>query len=173
MFRYSLIILFLSLFSLSSYSVESSITAGTTLKVRIAEPIDSRVRKAGYRVKVTIDSEVKKDGKVVIKSGSKAQALINKIHKGGRGSMAPEIILTLIRAQVNNRQTSIQSFAVAGKGTTAERKNVGEVDENENIVISRDGTKITTSIPIITTGYDMLITEGTIVYFILKEPIAL
>jgi hypothetical protein len=57
----------------------NSITAGTTLKVRMAEAINSRVRKPGYRVKVTIEDETKKAGKVVIKSDSEIQAMITKI----------------------------------------------------------------------------------------------
>ena len=178
MFRYySLLILFLSLFSIPSYSIEytpkNSIVAGTTLKIRLAEPIDSRIRKVGYRVKVTVDSDIKVAGKVVIKSGSKAQAMITEIHKVGRNSRAAEIILILTKVNINNRQVSIHSFPIAGKGTTNERKEVGNIDENENIVISKQGEKITTSISIITKDYDITVAEGSVVYFILKEPIFL
>ena len=158
MLRYSwLVMLFLSLLSLSSYAVENSITAGTTLKVKMAEPIDSRVRKGGYRFKVTIEGDIKVDKKTVIKSGSKAKAMINKIQKSGRGQHAPEIVVTLTNLYVNNRQVAIQTFPIAGKGTTSERKNVGEVDENENVVIGKQGEKITTSIPLITKGYDLIL----------------
>lgn len=72
---------------------------------------------------------------MVIKSDSKAQEIINKIGKGRRGGSAPEIILTLTTRQVNNRRVNINSFPIAGKGTTNERKEIGEVDKNKNIVI--------------------------------------
>jgi len=173
MLRCALIVLFLNLFCSPAYSVENSITAGTTLKARMAEPIDSRVRKGGYRFKVTIEGDIKVGQKTVIKSGSKAQAIINKIQKSGRARQAPEIVVTLTAVNVNNRQTAIETFPIAGKGTTSERKKVGEVDENENLVIDKQGEKITTSIPLITKGYDIILSEGTVLYFILKEPIAL
>jgi hypothetical protein len=149
------------------------ITTGTTLKVRMAEPINSRVRKPSYSVKVTIENEIKKAGKVVIKPGSKAQALITKIKKARRGSGATEIIMRLTRVYVNNRQVDVTSFSIAGKGTTSEPKDVGVTDENKNTVIGKQGAKITTSIPVITKGYDIIISEGTVVYFILKDPILL
>lgn len=173
MLRYScFLLLFLNLFSLPSYSAQpNTITAGTTLKVRFAEPVDSKVRNAGYRVKVTVDSEIEIDGKVVIKAGSQAQAMINKIGRSGRGKNAPEIIVSLTNISVNNRTVNISSFPIAGKGTTSERKEVGQVDDNENIVIGKQGEKITTSIPVMAKGYDITISEGTAVYFILKEPI--
>ncbi|PKG38208.1 hypothetical protein [Psychromonas sp. Urea-02u-13] len=178
MFRYSsLLILFFSFFTTPSYSTEkipeNSIIAGTTLKVRLAEPIDSRTRRAGYRVKMKVDTDIEVAGKVVIKSGSTAQAIINKIRKAGRGSHAPEIILTLTKLSVNNRQVNVQSFPIAGKGTTNERKEVGHVDENENIVFGKQGEKITASIAVITKGADIIVSEGSVVYFILKETIPL
>ena len=112
-------------------------------------------------------------GKVVIKSGSSAQAIIKKIRKAGRGSHAPEIILTLTKLTINNRQVNVQSFPIAGKGTTNERKEVGKIDKNENVVIDKQGEKITTSIAVITKGADIIVSEGSVVYFILKEPIPL
>ncbi len=173
MLRYLLIVLFLNLFSNSVYSVENSISAGSTIKARMAEPIDSRVRQAGYHFKVTIEGDINIDNKTVIKSGSKAQAIINKIQKSGKGKQAPEIVVSLTRLNLNNRQTAIHTFPIAGKGTKKKKKKVGEVDENENVVIGKQGKKITTSIPIITKGYDLILSEGTVLYFILKEPIAL
>jgi hypothetical protein len=120
-----------------------------------------------------VDSDITVAGKVVIKSGSTAQAIINKIRKAGRSSHAPEIILTLTKLSVNNRQVNVRSFPIAGKGTTNERKEVGKIDENENIVIGKQGEKITTSIPVITKGYDIIVSEGSVIYFILKEAIFL
>ncbi|WP_028866563.1 hypothetical protein [Psychromonas hadalis] len=170
--RYSwLVMLCLNLFSLPSYSVENSISAGTTIKVKMAEPIDSRVRKAGYRFNVTIEGDIKIAQKVIIKSGSKAQAIINKIQKSGRGKAPPEIIVTLSAVQVNNRQVNIQTFLIAGKGTTTQRKVLGTVDKNENIVMGQNREKITTSIPLRTEGYNITLAEGTTLYFILKEPL--
>ena len=156
-----------------SYSTENSITAGTTLKVKMAEPIDSRVRKAGYRFKVTIATDIKKDQQVIIKSGSQAQAIINKIKKSARGQDAPEIVITLIALKANNRQVTVETLPLAGKGTTNERKELGQIDENEDVVIGKQGQKISASIPLQTKGYDFTLSEGTTLYFILKEPIPL
>lgn len=172
--RALLICLFsLSLFSMPTISAENTIIAGSTIKVKMAEQIDSRVRKAGYRFNVTIAGDITRDKKVIIKSGSQAQAVINKIKKSGRGQAAPEIIVTLTALRANNRQVNIVTHPIAGKGSTNERKQVGEIDENEYVVIDQQGEKITASIPLQSKGYDFILSEGTTLYFILKEPIAL
>lgn len=170
---FTLLLLLLPLISAPSFSAENSIAAGTTIKVRMAESIDSRVRKAGYRFKVTVDSDISNTGRVVIKSGSQAQAIVNQIGRSGKGQKAPEIIVTLTMLRINNRQINIETFPIAGKGTTKERKAVGVIDENENIVVGKQGEAISASIPLQTKGYDLILTEATILYFILKEPIAL
>ncbi|GLS90874.1 hypothetical protein GCM10007916_19410 [Psychromonas marina] len=159
--------------SFISYAAEATITAGTTIKTRLAEPIDSRVRSTGYRFRITVDSDIERQGKVIIKAGSKAQAMITHMQKSGKGLAPPAIVVALATLTINNRRINVESFQTAGKGTSSERKEIGEIDENENLVIGKRGEQITTTIPVITKGYDLMLNEGTVIYFILKEPIVL
>jgi len=171
--RYIFVLLLSFNFIALPISANTTINAGTTIKTRMAEPIDSRVRKVGYKFKMTIDSTIEKEGKILIKSGSNAQAMITHIQKSSRTAEAPEIIITLTKVTIGNRQRDVNSFQVAGKGENNKRKEVGEIDENEHIVINQQGEKLTASIPVMTKGYNLILTQGTVVYFILKEPITL
>ena len=81
--------------------------------------------------------------------------------------------MTLTTLNINNRQINVESFQTAGKGTSRERKEIGYIDEYENVVLGRQGEQITAAIPVITRGYDILLAEGTVIYFILKTPIPL
>lgn len=160
-------------FAVITHATESEISAGTTIKTRLAEQIDSRMRSSGYRFRLTIDSDIEKNGRVVIKSGSKAQATITNITKSGKGLAPASIIVTLTTLNMKNRQINVESFQTAGKGTSNERQEVGYIDEYESVVFGRQGEQITAAIPVITRGYDILLAEGTVIYFILKEPIPL
>lgn len=172
MFKLFIFMLFTSL-SFISHATASTITAGTTIKARLAEPIDSRLRSTGYRFRLTVDSDITQHEKVLIKSGSKAQAIITQIKRSGKGLAPPTIIVALTMVNINNRAVNVTSFQTAGKGNSNERKQLGESDINENWVLDRHGEKISTAIPVISKGYDLLINEGTVIYFILKEPLSL
>lgn len=159
--------------AVTSHATESTITAGTSIKARLAEPIDSRMRRSGYQFRLTVDSDIERNGRVIIKSGSKARAVIIDIQKSGKGLAPASIIVALSRLNINNRQVNVESFQTAGKGTSSERREIGTIDINENVVIGKQGEQITAAIPVITRGYDIQIAEGTVIYFILKNPIQL
>lgn len=154
-----------------SYATEAAISVGTTIKTRTADPIDSSVRKAGYEFRLTIENDIKVKGKAVIKSGSKARAIITKIKPSGKGLDEAMMILTLVSIKVNNRTRNVQSFPIAGKAKSNKRSIVGNNNIDNNAVVDNNGGKITADIPVKTKGYDIILPEGSVLYFILKEPI--
>lgn len=141
-----------------SYGLENSISAGTTINVRMAETIDSRVHKAGDHFTVTTEGDIKEDQQVIIQSGSPAQVIINKIQTPGRGQQSSRLILILTMLNANNRQINIKTFPITEQGTTPIRKQV---------------EPLTTSPALMAKGYHIRLTKGTVLEFILKEPIPL
>ncbi len=156
-----------------SYGLENSISAGTTITVRMVETIDSRVHKAGDHFTVTTEGDIKKDQQVIIKSGSQAQVIINKIQTPGRGQQSSRLILILTMLNANNRQIYIKTFPITEQGTTPIGTKIVAIDKNKNVVIGKQSGKITTSPTLMTKGSHIMLTKGTVLEFILKEPIPL
>lgn len=168
-----LILLLSSLFSITANAIEKSIPAGTIIKTRIAETIDSRVRNNGYQFRVTLDSDITLDGKTVINSGSKAQGVITQLQKSAKGLAPPSIIITLTNINIANKMVIVDSFQVAGKGKSRERQKAGKRDDDQGFVVDQQGEKISVAITVKSKGYDLILTEGTIIYFTLKAAIVL
>lgn len=165
--------IFLTSISMLCCAHTATINAGTTIKTRTAEAIDSKIRKTGYQFRLTIDSDVQLDGKTLIKSGSKAQAIITKIQPSGKNLDEAVIVVELTTVRINNRLVSTPSFPIAGKAKSHKRKVVGEIDNDRYVVTGPNGEKMTADIPVVTKGYDLVVNEGSVLYFILKEPINL
>ncbi|PKF61701.1 hypothetical protein CW745_10295 [Psychromonas sp. psych-6C06] len=172
MYKLFLTLLLISFSPLSNANV-AEISAGSTLKMRVAEQVDSRVRQPGYKFRITLDSDIVKEGKTLLKSGATGQAMISEIQRSGKGLDAPAIIVTLHSITINKRAIKAESFPVAGKGKSQERSTVGENRDDEEQVVSRQGQEISATIPVITRNYDISISEGNVIYFILKSPIKL
>ena len=153
--RYSwLILVFLNLFSTNSFSVENQLSAGTKIQVRTLEPINGRVNSAGDSFKVTILKDISRK-KVVIKSGSVAQVTLSNIQKPGRGQQTPRFILNLTSIAINNHSIDISTLPITEEGTPN----------------TLQKATIDTSLPV--KGYAINLAKGSILNFILQEPVQL
>lgn len=157
--------------TISSHAQDFIVPAGTTITMRSEETIDSRVRKSGYSFKMIVAQDVEIAGKTLIKAGSKATARVIQLHKLVRGRESASIIVELSSIKISRQMTPAQSFPIAGKIKNNERKALGHLDE-EHTVRAKNGDLIDADIPVTRNGNDIILNNGSTLYFTLAKPIS-
>ena len=88
----------------SSLNATDSLAAGTTVNAVLAKPIDSQKCKPGDQVVATAVQDVKADGKVVVRKGSKLIGHVTKAETKGEGQANSSLGIVFDRAVLKNGQ---------------------------------------------------------------------
>ncbi len=92
----------------------ATIPSGTTIQVRLQDPLDSSVNKNGDQFRVILDQDIDVDGTVVAPRGSILEGKVAEAARSGRvqgrASMSLELVNLIIENQSYPLQTEILSF---------------------------------------------------------------
>jgi len=107
-----------------------TIPTGTTLAVRLVDPIDSETSQPGQTFKATLDTPLSVDGDIVLPAGYDVQGHIVDVKSAGKFAGKSELVLQLDRILVSGRSYSIQSDQYKREGNsrgknTAEKVGAG------------------------------------------------
>ncbi|TEW55662.1 hypothetical protein E2R68_04590 [Psychromonas sp. RZ22] len=163
-------LLFITLLVISHTSFAAVLPAGTEIKIRMQEPVNSQLRSVGYYFKALVENAVNIDNKEIIKQGAKASGKVTMLKTANR-TEAAEIELMLTNLTIDNRAISVKSYPVAGRGELVYRTKVGTPNLEDEPITASTGEQISNTIPVLTRGNFIELTTGTVVYFILKDDV--
>jgi hypothetical protein len=104
--------------SSGSTGVSGALAVGTTVNSVLSKPLDSRKCKPGDEVVATVSQDVKADGKVVVKKGSKLVGHITEAKTNGEGQANSSLGIIFDHAVLKNGQqvemrSVVQAIAAA------------------------------------------------------------
>lgn len=107
-----------------------TIPSGTTMAIRLVDPIDSEVSQPGQTFRATLDSPLSVDGDIVIPSGYDVQGHIVDVKSAGKFAGKSALVLQLDRITVGGKSYSIQTDQYRREGSsrgknTAEKVGAG------------------------------------------------
>ncbi len=111
--------------------VDITIPAGTVIAVRLVDPVDSSVNKAGDEVGATVDTPVSDNGQIVIPRYAKARLRVVSDRNAGHIKGQSMVQLKLVSVTVNGQAYNVNSgtyekLATGSRGKqTAERAGIG------------------------------------------------
>jgi len=104
-----------------------TIADGTTLVIRMIEPIDSDRNQLGDRFRATLDTPITVDGEVVIPAGSDIEGRVAELRSAGHFTGQSEIALELTSVNVGGRRYSIQTNQFSRQGTSRGKRTAATV----------------------------------------------
>ncbi len=109
-----------------------TVPSGTTLAIRLIDPIDSETTQSGETFRATLDSPLASDGDVAIPSGYKVEGHVVDVKSAGKFAGQSEVVLQLDRISVGGKSYSIQTDQYKRQGSsrgknTAEKVGAGAV----------------------------------------------
>lgn len=151
-------------------SLAAVLPAGTEIKVRMEEPISSKIRQTGYRFRATVGSELSINNKKILKQGTKATGKVTQLTKATKYKAAI-IELTLTHLTINNKRINVKSYPIAGKGDNLYRSEIGTTNLDRDEITASTGNIISNDIPVLTIGSYIELSTGTTLYFILTSDV--
>jgi len=95
----------------------ATIPQGTNILVRLQQPLDTEINKAGDSFRTTLDRDIVVDGVIVAPKGSTVEGKLSQVERAGRvqgrASMTMQLVNLIIENQPYALQTGILSFAGA------------------------------------------------------------
>jgi hypothetical protein len=104
-----------------------TIPSGTTLAIRLVDPIDSETSQPGQTFKATLDSPLSVDGDIVLPAGYDVQGHIVDVKSAGKFAGKSELVLQLDRILVSGKSYSIQSDQYRREGSSRGRNTAEKV----------------------------------------------
>ena len=107
-----------------------TIPAGTTMAIRLVDPISSETSQPGQTFRATLDSPLSSEGDVAIPSGYDVQGHVVDVKSAGKFAGKSELVLQLDRIMVGGKSYNIQTDQYRRAGSsrstnTAEKVGVG------------------------------------------------
>ena len=102
-------------------SSQDMLPAGTSMVVRLIDPVDSEVNKMGDTFKASVDEPVVVDGRTVIPRGADVIAKLVQAQQSGKITGRTELTLDLVSVRVNGRMVDVttQDVTTASKSRGA------------------------------------------------------
>jgi BON domain len=109
-----------------------TVPSGTTLAIRLTDPIDSETAQQGQTFHATLESPLAVDGEVVIPAGYDVEGHVVSVQSAGKFAGKSELTLQLDRIAVGSRYYNIQTDQYHREGSsrgknTAEKVGAGSV----------------------------------------------
>lgn len=168
MFKY--ISSFIALILFVMPSLANTLAAGTEIKTRLEEPVNTQLRKLGFQFRIRVEGDLLINNKVAIKDGTKGLARITKIKSASKTAPA-EVEVMLDSLTINRKKQAAPSYPVGGKGELRYTEELGSKNLDQDEMKSSTGQNISNSIPVINKGSYLQINKDTIIYFITAETI--
>lgn len=104
-----------------------TVPSGTSLSVRLVDPIDSETSQPGQTFKATLDSPLSVDGDIALPAGYDVQGHIVDVKSAGKFAGKSELILQLDRILVGGKSYSIQTDQYQREGSSRGKNTAAKV----------------------------------------------
>jgi hypothetical protein len=104
-----------------------TIAAGTTMAIRLVDPIDSETVQPGETFRATLDSPLSVDGEVVIPHGYDVQGHVVDVKSAGKFAGQSLLILQLDRISVGQKSYNIQTDQYKREGSSRGKNTAAKV----------------------------------------------
>ncbi len=101
------------------------IPAGTTLRVRLVQPVGSKISQDGQSFDATVSSPVVVNGSIVIPAGARAVGTVTEAHASGRFKGGETLSLRLNSIRVNGATYSIRTATYSETSTGKGKRTAG------------------------------------------------
>ena len=110
-----------------------TIPTGTTLAVRLVDPIDSETNQQGQTFRATLDSPLAVEGDVAIPAGYDVQGHIIELKSAGKFAGQSVVALQLDRISVNGKYYNIQTDQYRRQGSSRGKNTAAKVGTGAGI----------------------------------------
>jgi outer membrane biosynthesis protein TonB len=104
-----------------------TIAAGTTMAIRLVDPVDSETVQPGETFRATLDSPLSVDGEVVIPHGYDVQGHVVDVKSAGKFAGQSLLILQLDRISVGHKSYNIQTDQYKREGSSRGKNTAAKV----------------------------------------------
>jgi hypothetical protein len=104
-----------------------TIAAGTTMAIRLVDPIDSETVQQGETFRATLDSPLSVDGEIVIPHGYDVQGHVVEVKSAGKFAGQSLLILQLDRISVGPKSYNIQTDQYKREGSSRGKNTAAKV----------------------------------------------
>jgi hypothetical protein len=105
----------------------ATVPQGTSLFVRLQQPLDSGINKAGDSFRVTLDRNIEVDGLVVAPRGSVLEGKLVKIERSGRVQGKASMTMQLDQLIIGNQPYSVQTESLYMEAQSSKKKDATKV----------------------------------------------
>jgi hypothetical protein len=99
-----------------------TVPAGTPIKVRLQNTINSGTAKSGEGFTAVLDEPLAVEGKTVAPKGANVKGIVSKAVSSGRLSTPAELYLRLTSIEINGKSQTIQTGSVGRKGESHKKR---------------------------------------------------
>ncbi|MEH6452711.1 MAG: hypothetical protein V7782_06675 [Psychromonas sp.] len=155
-----------------------TVSAGTTLTVRMMESVNTRHNKTGQRFTAQLEANLMSGDTVVAPKGAQVYGVLTNVKKAGRIAGSAAMTFELRDISIDNVMVAIRTQPVSGEGQNTARSSVGKtargaaigglIDGSDG---AKTGAKVGVGAAILTKGDDIELPQGTLVDFILAAPL--
>lgn len=105
-----------------------TIAAGTSLTVRLQDPLSSEKNRVGDSFQATLDQAVVIEGFVIAERGARVEGRITELERSGRVKGVARLVLELTKVTTSDGQhVAVQTVAFERKGETTKKSDVAKV----------------------------------------------
>jgi hypothetical protein len=105
----------------------ATITSGTSIQIRLQEPLDSGVNKTGDTFRAILDRNIEVDGKVVAPRGSILEGKLTSVEQSGRLKGRAAMSLQLDKLIIDNQSYPVQTETLSFEAQSTAKKDATKV----------------------------------------------
>ncbi len=105
----------------------ATIPSGTSIQVRLQDPLDSSVNKAGDTFRAILDQDIDVDGTVIAPRGSILEGKLSQVERSGRVSGRASMSLQLVSLLVDGQTYALQTEILAFEAESTKKKDATKV----------------------------------------------
>jgi hypothetical protein len=105
----------------------ATIPQGTSIWVRLQQPLDSGINKAGDSFRAILDRNIEVDGVVVAPRGSTLDGQISQVERAGRVQGRASMTMKLVQLIVENQSYPLQTVSLSNEAQSTKKKDATKV----------------------------------------------
>jgi hypothetical protein len=103
------------------------IPQGTSILVRLQQPLDSATNKAGDPFRAILDRNIEVDGVVVAPRGSSVDGRLVQVERAGRVQGRATMTMKLVQLTIENQSYSLQTESLSNEAPSTKKKDAAKV----------------------------------------------
>lgn len=159
---------------------KSTVPAGITLVIRIAETLDPSKHAEGHKFTAKLESAIVIDGETIVPVDSNVYGVVLEATKSRRLAGKASIKIGVTDIRINGQMHKIKTTALTGVGEETAKKSAGQVGKWAAVGALADGSsgaktgaKVGLGAAVLTRGNQAQIPAGTLLEFSLTEAVNL